>query len=131
MTASPTPEASRQLRLRYRLGAQTANAYHQAGFSVVVQDVILGEVLTEYVAQLSRRPLVVVVLTPSPAVVAGREAARDKVAYRESFDEIGALDRILRERTPRLGMWLDSSDLNAAATVEAIIRDGLDLGSVP
>ena len=130
MTASPTPEAWRQLRLRYRLGAETANAYHRAGFSVVVQDVVIGAVLGEYVEQLRGRPLVVVVLTPRPDVVAEREAARTKVAYRQAFDGIEALDRALREQTPRVGMWIDSSDLDARATVDAIVRDGLELGTV-
>lgn len=130
MTAAPTEEAWRQLRLRYRLGAQTANAYHEAGFSVVVQDVVLGEVLTEYVAQLHGRPLVVVVLTPRSDVVAEREAQRSKVAYRGSFDSIEALDRSLRNETPRLGMWLDSSDLTPSEAVDAIIQDGLDQGAI-
>ncbi|MGQ0434019.1 MAG: AAA family ATPase [Microthrixaceae bacterium] len=130
MTAAPTEEAWRQLRLRYRLGAQTANAYHEAGFSVVVQDVVVGQVLTEYVAQLHGRPLVAVVLTPRSDVVAEREAQRSKVAYRASFDGVEALDRSLRNETPRLGMWLDSSDLTPSETVDAIIEDGLDQGEI-
>lgn len=130
MTAAPTEEAWRQLRLRYRLGAETANAYHEAGFSVVVQDVVLGEALTEYVALLHGRPLVVVALMPRSDVVAEREAERSKVAYRGSFDGIEDLDRSLRNETPRLGMWLDSSDLTPSETVDAIIQDGLDQGVI-
>lgn len=130
MTATPTDEAWAQLRLRYRLGAETANAYHQAGFSVVVQDVVLGDVLAEYVADLTGRPLVVVVLAPDPDVVVGREAGRPKVAYRDSFDGVHDLDRALREATPRLGMWLDSSDLSPAQTVDAIVRRGLREGTI-
>ena len=77
MTASPSDEAWKQLRLRYRLGAETANAYHRAGFAVVVQDVIIGDVLTDYVNQLTARPLVVVVLAPNPETVTERERRRE------------------------------------------------------
>ncbi len=86
--------------------------------------------LTEYIAHLTARPLIVVALTPRPSVVAERESNRQKVAYRDSFDGIEALDRALREDTPRVGLWLDNSDLGAAETVDVILRDGLDLGAI-
>lgn len=130
MSPAPTEEAWRQLRLRDRLGAQTANAYHEAGFTVVVQDVVLGGALTEYVARLTGRPLVVVVLAPSTAVVAEREAGRAKVGYRDGADGIEALDRALRTETPRLGWWLDTSDLTPAETVDLVVQRGLELGAV-
>src|SRR5213075_2939005 len=49
MSATPSDDAWAQLRLRYRLGVATADAYHDAGFAVVVQDVVIGAVLDEYV----------------------------------------------------------------------------------
>ena len=70
MTSEPTEEAWGQLRLRYSLGAHTADAYHDAGFAVVVQDVVIGRVLGEYLSAIRSRPLVLVVLAPSPDVVA-------------------------------------------------------------
>jgi hypothetical protein len=48
-----------------------------------VQDVVIGRVLADYVAAIGSRPLVVVVLTPRADVVARREAARRKTAYRD------------------------------------------------
>lgn len=130
MTASPSEEAWRQLRLRYRLAASTADAYHEAGFAVVLQDVVVGEVLDEVVGLLRSRPLVVVVLAPRPDVVAEREAARDKVAYRPDAAGIADLDRALREETPRTGLWLDSSDEGPEQTVDAIVARGLAEGAV-
>jgi cytidylate kinase len=130
MTAEPTEEAWAQLRLRYRLGAATAEAYHDEGFSVVVQDVVVGEVLAPYVAAITRRPLVVVVLAPRPDVVAEREAARAKTAYREDMSGIAAMDRGLREATPRLGLWLDPSEQTPEQTVDEIVRRGLAEGSM-
>jgi hypothetical protein len=83
MTSAPTDEAWRRLRLRYRLAAQTADSYYEAGFSVVVQDVVIGPLLITYVDAIRSGPLVLVVLARRPEVVASREAARTKVAYND------------------------------------------------
>lgn len=130
MTALPSDEAWRQLRLRYRLGAATADAYCEAGFSVVVQDVVIGSALGEYVDAIRSRPLVVVVLAPQPEVVAQREAERGKVAYRDGHSSIAQLDAALRRDTPRIGMWLDTSSQTAEQSVDEIIARGLDEGRV-
>ncbi|MGY1434170.1 AAA family ATPase [Streptomyces reniochalinae] len=66
MTAQPDPEALAQLRLRYRLAAASANAYCAAGFTAIVQDVVLGEHLAEMTEIITSRPLAVVVLAPEP-----------------------------------------------------------------
>jgi cytidylate kinase len=130
MTSTPSAEAWRQLRLRYRLGAGTADAYHEAGFSVVVQDVVIGRVLADYVAAIGSRPLVVVVLTPRADVVARREAARRKTAYRDGVATVAVLDRALRSETPRIGLWLDSSDQRPEQTVGEIVDRGVDEGLI-
>ncbi len=120
MTPDPSLEAVRQLRLRYALTAATCDAYADAGFTVVAQDVVLGPHLAELVAAVRTRPLHVVVLAPRPDVVLAREAARSKDAYDEWTVE--ALDRGLRSETPRIGMWLDTSELSVAQTVAEILR---------
>lgn len=109
-----------QLRLRYRLAAQSADAYHQAGFTVIVQDVIVGPMLTEFISYIKDRPLYVVVLCPSTAVVAAREAARAKNGY--GVWSVEQLDAVLRNETPRIGMWLDSSEMSPEETVTEIIK---------
>ena len=124
MTAAPSEEAQRQLRLRYRLAAQTADAYYQAGFSVVVQDVVIGPLLATYVDTIRSRPLTLVVLAPRPEVVAGREAARPKRAYHDGHATIAELDAALRTETPRIGLWLDTSAQSPDDTVDEIIRRG-------
>lgn len=113
------PEAHRQLRLRHALTAQAADGYADAGFSVVVQDVVLGAHLPATVAALRTRPLHVVVLAPRPEVAARRQAERDKVTS-DAFTA-AALDAVLRSETPRIGLWLDTSELDVAATVDAIL----------
>ena len=127
--AVPDPRALEQLRLRYELAAATADRYAQAGFTVVLQDIILGDALREMVERITSRPLSVVVLAPSAAAVAARDAERaarrGKIAYKPGDEGIAALDRALRYATPRLGYWLDTSALSVAQTV-ADIRANLD-----
>jgi chloramphenicol 3-O-phosphotransferase len=119
MTPEPSEEALRQLRLRHRLTADTCDAYFREGFTVVAQDVVLGEHLTEMVESIQERPLLVVVLAPKPEAVAAREAARAKNTY-DNWT-IGILDRSLREQTPHLGLWLDTSDQTPDETVTEIL----------
>ncbi|WP_454197416.1 AAA family ATPase [Nocardia sp. Marseille-Q1738] len=126
MSQDPSPEALAQLRLRYSLAAGTADAYADAGFTVVVQDVVLGEFLPWMADLIITRPLYVVVLAPRPEVVAAREAERGKDAYDEFT--VKGLDTVLRESTPRIGLWVDTSDLTVAQTVDKILADARPLG---
>jgi chloramphenicol 3-O-phosphotransferase len=116
------PEAKRQLDLRYRLGARTADAYFDAGFNVVVQDIIMGPSLADYVSWIMARPLHVVVLAPRVEVVTRREALRPKTAYQSDGPTPADLDRYLRDETPRIGLWLDSSDQTPDETVDEILQ---------
>jgi predicted kinase len=121
MTRQLSAAAAEQLRLRYRLAAAAAELYLQAKFSVVYQDVILGPHLTEVVQYYRSHPLHVVVLCPTPNVVAAREAGRRKVGYRGIT--VADLDRVLCEETPRLGLWVDSSTYTVAETVDYILAN--------
>ena len=81
----------------------------RSGFSVVVQDVVLGPALLEYTKLIRSRPLCVVVLAPTADVVRAREAARAKSAYGAGGFGVEELDAALRGETPRIGLWIDSS----------------------
>ncbi|WP_020121212.1 AAA family ATPase [Streptomyces canus] len=115
-----TGEAVAQLRLRYRLSAAAADAYAEAGFTAVVQDVVLGEDLTAYVGLVRTRPLYVVVLAPDAGTVAARETGRTKTGYGPAWT-VAALAEALRESTPPIGLWLDTSAQTPVQTVEAIL----------
>jgi len=123
--AHPPAEALRQLRLRYALAAQVADGYADAGFTVVLQDIMLGAHLTDMVAAIRTRPCYVVVLAPRADIVRERDearrAARGKVAYRPGDETVADLDAYLRQQTPRIGLWLDTSELTVGETVEQII----------
>lgn len=112
-------EAQAQLRLRYGLSAATADAYADAGFVAVVQDVILGDELKTYVDLLRTSPVHVVVLAPRPEAVAARDAGRGKAGY--GAWTVEELDSVMRSTTPRTGLWLDTSELTADETVDAIL----------
>lgn len=116
----PSGEALAQLRLRYRLAGRVADGYAAAGFAVVLQDIAVGRLLPELLDGLASRPRYLVVLAPRPDVVAQREAARSKTGYADD-GQFAALDRALRDETPRLGWWLDSSELSVAQTVDAVL----------
>ena len=65
------------------------------------------------------RPLYVVVLAPSAAAVAAREAGRAKSGY--GAWTVEELDGALGIRPPRIGLWVDSSELTVGETIEAIL----------
>ncbi|MCP2164713.1 AAA family ATPase [Goodfellowiella coeruleoviolacea] len=119
MTPEQHADAVAQLRLRHRLTAQAADTYFQAGFTVVAQDVVLGAELRHLVEQIHSRPLLLVVLAPSQEAVAAREAGRTKKAY--GTWTVQQLDEGLRQDTPRLGLWLDTSTHTVEQTVTEIL----------
>jgi chloramphenicol 3-O-phosphotransferase len=123
--ANPPPEAVRQLRLRYQLAAATADGYADAGFTVVLQDIIIGSHLTDVVSAIRTRPLYVVVLAPRADSVQRREverkAARGKTAYKPGDESVAELDAHFRAETPKIGMWLDTSDQTVEQTVAEVL----------
>ncbi len=120
ITVTLSEEAEQQLWLRYRLAAAAADLYLQAGFTVVYQDIIIGPTLAEVAALYRQHRLSVIVLCPRPKVIAAREAARAKTGYADE-SAVQVFDRVLRSETPRIGYWLDSSDLTIAETVDRIL----------
>jgi chloramphenicol 3-O-phosphotransferase len=121
MTPDPSPEALEQLLLRYRLGAAAADTYFERGFTVVIEDVAAGPLLTEYVALIHSKPLHVVVLMPEVEVVSARAASREASGYARWT--VAELYEVFAEKTPRLGLRLDSSEQTAEETVSAILAE--------
>ena len=120
MTANPTEEAMKQLNMRYDISAQTADTYHSAGFTVIWQDVMVGKVLPEVISRIQARPLYLIVLQPDPLTVAEREKTRSKTGYGGGFTPDN-FHKLLLEETPRIGLWLDSSQQTSEETVDEII----------
>ncbi len=119
MTSELSAEAEQQLQLRYDLAVEVAKRYVQAGFTVIYQDIVLGATLESIATSFRPYRLDVVVLCPRPEVVAARDLARGKTGY-PNRTSVDAFDHILHTETPRIGYWLDNSDLSVAETVERI-----------
>jgi predicted kinase len=117
-TPNLTPEAIEQLQLRYRLAAAAADGYAEAGFTVVYEDVIAGQFLAEVETRILSRPLHVVVLLPQLEALETRAAARESYGVGWSIREL--YDGFAKE-SPRIGTWLDTSDLTPEQTVDAIL----------
>lgn len=121
MTPEPSPAALEQLRLRYRLAAAAADGYFAAGFTVVLEDVVLGPLLAEYEQMIDSRPCHVVVLLPSIDAVRGREAGREAKGYLDGW----TVERHYSDfvaATPRIGLWLDTTEQGPEQTVDEILN---------
>ena len=114
----PREEAMRQFELRRRNVSMLADSFFDAGFTPVIDDIVIGPRIDEYVADLRGRPLLFVMLVPRPDVVRKREMSRKK----HVFDRWAHLDDVMRRETPRLGLWLDTSAQTLEETVEEILR---------
>lgn len=120
MTPESRTEAYNQLMLRYEMAAAAVDGYFKAGFHVVVQDVILGQELQQFIGMIESRPLFLVVLNPNTEAVAAREQSRSKKGYGDWTP--ASLNAVLQKETPKIGMWLDSSEMTPEETVEAILK---------
>lgn len=128
MCANPPAEALEQLYLRYQLTAQAAKMYFDHGFSVVIQDNYYGPALTHMLDFMDDYPVDVVVLCPDCETIRQREAAREKKGY-TGYD-VEPLYASFMAETPRIGLWIDSTNLTAQQTVERILDAAMDEGNV-
>ncbi len=113
-------EAVRQLELRRRLAALAAGEYLRDGFTVVLQDVYIGSDLSDILTRLGP-PLYLVALTARPEVIAERERQRGKTGYGDwSVTEFCIA---FVEETPRVGLWIDTSDISPNETVALVLAN--------
>lgn len=136
MSSEPSAEAERQLFLRYGQAALLAGSFWAAGFTAVVADNIYGRnELGWFVDQVPARPVVVVMLVPRTPAVLEREVARGSDAYRGWTREAG-LEAAVEEfqgyiaETPRIGLWLDTSDQTPETTVDTVLARAWTEGRV-
>jgi len=120
MREDPPQEALEQLYLRYQLTAETAKAYFDHGFTVVMQDNYYGPALTHMQDFMAGYPLRIVVLCPDAQTIRSRDTARGKVGY-TGFD-LEPLYASFMEETPHVGLWLDNSRQTPQETVDCVLR---------
>jgi cytidylate kinase len=120
MTPNPTPDAIAQLNLRYDLAAMAADRCAEDGFDAIVQDVILGKDLADFVKRIASPERYLVVLSPRVSALEWREEQRLRAVVHLSA---GALDEVLRRETAQIGYWLDCSAQTTEETVEDILTN--------
>jgi gluconate kinase len=113
----------RQLVLRYAGALAVASVYLRDGFDVVVEDVIVGPILRDFLDLVPVPEFHLVFLDPDARAIELRERERHGTAYGPAAFSVSALQALLRRETDRLGLWLDTSGQSAEQTVEAILAD--------
>ncbi len=116
-------EALRQLTLRYAGALSVAEVFLNGGFDVVVEDVIVGPILRDFLSLVPVPELHLVFLDPDTAAIERRERERGLMVYGPGRWSVGGLQALLREETDRIGLWLDTTNQSAAETVESILSD--------
>jgi hypothetical protein len=116
----PQGEAARQLRLRLKHLCLLGVSFHGAGFTAVLDDIILGERWLHLQEDLRGYPLSLVVLAPRVEAVLARDAARSKSPLGVAWATY--LDTILRNTMAGIGLWINSSDQTPEETVAEILH---------
>jgi predicted kinase len=116
-------EALRHLALRYAGALSVAQVFLRGGFDAVVEDVIIGPVLRDFLGLVPVPEFHLVFLDPDAAAIERRERERSRVAYGPGRWSVGGLQAVLREETDRIGLWLDTTAQSAEQTVDAILSD--------
>lgn len=114
----PLDEGFRQLRLRGRNACLLANSFREAGFTPVIDDIVVGSRLDEYLADLSSRPVYFVLLLPDLDALRARNASRAKS---DVFHQAQDLDPVARGDTRAVGLRIDTGGQSPEASVDAIL----------
>jgi len=113
-------EAQAQLRLRQELAMDAVTRLVESGFTVVYEDILIGSNLMSAVERLAAFAPHVIVLSPSSQVLAKRDQERSKTGYSVSFPPDILANALLCE-TPRIGTWIDNSEMSVDDVVEQIM----------
>ena len=114
-------EAGRQLRLRLHNACLLAKSFLKAGFTPVIDDIIIGQRFDQLKSELAGVPFEPIVLAPAPdVVVTKRDQRRGKRVLGEKWARY--LDDALRETMAGEGIWIDNGEQTPEETVEEIVR---------
>ena len=117
-------EAMRQLELRHELSCLVARRYYEAGFTVVYQDIIVGDALERTVARLADLRPTLIALVPSVQALLERDRTRLKTGYGAGFPPSILADAFAGE-LPSGVVKVDTT----AMTVDQVVRQILALST--
>jgi hypothetical protein len=100
-----------------------ADVFLSGGFDVVVEDVIIGSILREFLGLVPVPEFHLVFLDPDAAAIERRERERGCIAYGPGRGPLDGLQALLRQETDRIGLWLDTTAQSAEQTVEFILSN--------
>lgn len=119
----PAEESERQMELCIRNQCLLARSFAEAGFTPVLDYVVLTRhLLDAYRHYLAGGVLRFVTLAPPLEVALERDGDRGE---KSMGDRILALDALMREQLSAIGLWLDNGALTVEETVAAVL-DGAD-----
>lgn len=116
----PSGEAAWQLRLRLKHLCLLGKSFVEAGFVVVLDDIIMGDRWQQLQGELHDLPFSLAVLAPQLDVVLQRDLDRSKRTLGKAWAEY--LDQALRTTMAGIGLWVDSSELTPEETVDDILQ---------
>ena len=117
----PDPSAAAQLRLRLRQMCLVGRAFVEAGYTAVLDDIIIGERWDHLQAELRGLPFSLIVLAPrAEVVIAERDARRAKPPLGAGWAH--HLDGELRRTMAGIGLWVDNSAQTPEETADEILR---------
>ncbi|MEM7016367.1 MAG: AAA family ATPase [Pseudomonadota bacterium] len=114
----PIEEGYGQLRLRCRNACLLADSFCSAGFTVIIDDIVIGNRYYDFIDDLQTRPLYFMLLIPTLETLKIRNAQRPN---KNVFHQAATLFDITRDETPKVGLWLDTSEHTVNESVEAIL----------
>ncbi len=115
-------EAVRQLRLRLHNTCLLGRSFLDAGFTAVLDDIVVGRRIEELRRDLAGVGFMFVMLVPDIATVRDRERQRGTELWREWE----WLTEDILEAAPGVGLRLDSSKQTADETVDEIMSRAWD-----
>jgi hypothetical protein len=122
----PQGEARRQYFLRLEQMCLLGRSFYEAGFTVALDDIVIGASWRFVQSHLEGLPVTLIVLAPRSEVVAD---VRDLTRAKRPLGAAWAvyLDQALRAEMGGQGLWLDTSDQSPDETVDAILRSRKNL----
>jgi adenylate kinase family enzyme len=123
-------ESARQIQLNMRNQCLLARSYAEAGFTPIIDYVIVSQAdLDAYRGRLQGLDVHLVVLHPGRDVVIARERGREKSQRHERKhgltigEHFAHLERPLVEELSGVGLWIDNAALAPVATAELILAN--------
>lgn len=116
----PQGEAARQYYLRLKQMCLVGRSFYDAGFTVALDDIVLGDSWRYVQRELRGAPVSLVVLAPRVEVVTQqRDRSRSKWPLGEAWAVY--LDQAFRDTMTGVGHWLDTSEQTPEETVDQML----------